>query len=436
MLRTANDFNQSPHQRVEYDLDLLPFQASLRQVVCDWYGESVKYLPPGLRSHHPYFIDQLQLQQIQELSKLCYLALQPLRAEDHSFGLFTCYDLHFAPDGPKIIEINTNAGGAWLNLAWAGQQHLHLTDADVDAEVVSPIELAVNPSDLELSFKTMILKEWELFQRNHHKAAAPLTQAAIVDQAPWEQFLAGEFVLAQKIMQAWGINCAVLGPSEIQEDGEHWYFKSAPENSPVPVQWIYNRLTDFDFSLPEHAVLHRAQNSGGVMISPHPDHYRQFAHKQRLIELLTSCPDSMIPTDWEQLCRAIPEAKWITAEQQEYWWTQRKQYFFKPMSSYGSKGVYRGDKMTRGVWNQIITDLSQTPYMAQEVVPAMTKMVFDEHQQLVAMKADLRVYVYRDQVILLAARLYRGQTTNFRTSGGGFAPVYLVKDSLTSLTRG
>jgi hypothetical protein len=27
---------------------------------------------------------------------------------------------------------------------------------------------------------------------------------------------------------------------------------------------------------------------------------------------------------------------------------------------------------------------------------------------------------------LIAARLYQGQTTNFRTIGGGFAPVYLV----------
>jgi hypothetical protein len=26
----------------------------------------------------------------------------------------------------------------------------------------------------------------------------------------------------------------------------------------------------------------------------------------------------------------------------------------------------------------------------------------------------------------MAARLYQGQTTNFRTHGGGFAPVYVV----------
>jgi len=40
------------------------------------------------------------------------------------------------------------------------------------------------------------------------------------------------------------------------------------------------------------------------------------------------------------------------------------------------------------------------------------------------LKFDLRDYVYDGRVQWLAARLYQGQTTNFRTPGGGFAPVY------------
>jgi hypothetical protein len=41
------------------------------------------------------------------------------------------------------------------------------------------------------------------------------------------------------------------------------------------------------------------------------------------------------------------------------------------------------------------------------------------------MKADFRCYVYAGRIQLLAARLYQGQTTNFRTPGGGFAPVFV-----------
>jgi hypothetical protein len=33
------------------------------------------------------------------------------------------YDFHLAPDGPRLIEINTNAGGAFLNAALARAHH-------------------------------------------------------------------------------------------------------------------------------------------------------------------------------------------------------------------------------------------------------------------------------------------------------------------------
>ena len=43
------------------------------------------------------------------------------------------------------------------------------------------------------------------------------------------------------------------------------------------------------------------------------------------------------------------------------------------------------------------------------------------------MKVDVRNYVYDGNVQLLAARLYQGQTTNMRTAGGGFAPVFMPR---------
>jgi hypothetical protein len=41
------------------------------------------------------------------------------------------------------------------------------------------------------------------------------------------------------------------------------------------------------------------------------------------------------------------------------------------------------------------------------------------------LKTDVRLYVYDGRVLHSAARLYQGQTTNFRP-GGGFAPVFAV----------
>lgn len=46
-----------------------------------------------------------------------------------------------------------------------------------------------------------------------------------------------------------------------------------------------------------------------------------------------------------------------------------------------------------------------------------------------AMKFDLRAYTYDGAVQWVAARLYQGQTTKFRTPGGGFAPMYSSVDA-------
>jgi hypothetical protein len=47
-------------------------------------------------------------------------------------------------------------------------------------------------------------------------------------------------------------------------------------------------------------------------------------------------------------------------------------------------------------------------------------------QAMADLKIDIRAYVYQGKIQLLAARLYAGQTTNFRTLGGGFAPVFII----------
>ena len=47
----------------------------------------------------------------------------------------------------------------------------------------------------------------------------------------------------------------------------------------------------------------------------------------------------------------------------------------------------------------------------------------DGEERHVELKVDVRCYAYAGRVQLVAARLWQGQTTNFRTPGGGFAKV-------------
>ena len=95
--------------------------------------------------------------------------------------------------------------------------------------------------------------------------------------------------------------------------------------------------------------------------------------------------------------------------------------FFKPLSGHGSKAVYRGDKLTKGVW----ADIVKGAYVAQAFVPPGERIIALDGQR-VPRKVDVRLYTYEAQSLLVAARVYQGQATNLRTPGGGFAPVLIV----------
>ena len=82
--------------------------------------------------------------------------------------------------------------------------------------------------------------------------------------------------------------------------------------------------------------------------------------------------------------------------------------------------AYRGDKITRKVWAEILAGTC----VAQAVVPPSARTI-SINGKIESLKADLRCYTYAGKVQLLAARLNQGQTTNFRPPGGGFAPVFV-----------
>lgn len=93
--------------------------------------------------------------------------------------------------------------------------------------------------------------------------------------------------------------------------------------------------------------------------------------------------------------------------------------FFKPCTGFGSRAAYRGDKLTHRGWKEILAG----DYVAQALILLGQRTLSAETTAQV-LKFDVRIYAYAGEVLSVAARLYQGQTTNFRTLGGGFAPVY------------
>lgn len=120
----------------------------------------------------------------------------------------------------------------------------------------------------------------------------------------------------------------------------------------------------------------------------------------------------------------IPATEIVRPENAERLWRDRNRLFFKPATGYGSRAAYRGDKITRRVWADILAGT----YVAQALVPPTERRVrLDD--ALVPLKCDLRAYAYRGRIQMLVARLYQGQTTNLKTPGGGLAAVFVAEGS-------
>lgn len=322
-------------------------------------------------------------------------------------GAFMSYDFHLGPDGPQLIEINTNAGGALLNAALADAQQA-CCEAMNWAFASQP-----DPRSLEPVFVEMFLQEWRL-----QRGDAALGTLLVVDDRPDTQYLAPEFELFRQLFERHGLQSRVADPGQLQWREDTLWFDERP------VDMIYNRLTDFYLSAPEHAPVCAAYEAGAIVLTPHPRTHALYADKRNLVTLSDDALLShwgVSPSDLEVLKRTVPRSWPVTADNADELWARRRELFFKPAGGYGAKAAYRGDKLTRRVWGGILAGT----YIAQALVPA-TERLTEVNGVPTRLKVDVRAYAYDGQILLLAARMYAGQTTNFRTPGGGFAAVIVV----------
>ena len=333
----------------------------------------------------------------------------------HAFGpcgVFMGYDFHLDAQGPHLIEINTNAGGALLHAAAARAHRSCCSPVDRMFGALSGLE------KLDQAFIDMFRTEW----RAQRGDSAPLRSVAIVDDEPAGQYLAPEFELARELFLSHGIQAVVADPRELEWRGGALWHPALPEGTPIDL--VYNRLTDFDLSEMRHAALRAAYVGGAAVITPHPRAHALHADKRNLVVL----SDDALLAAWgashedRALLRAVvPRTQPVTADNADALWAQRRRLFFKPAGGYGSKAAYRGDKLTRRVWNEILAG----NFVAQALVLPSERLV-DVDSRPTRLKLDLRAYAYDGAIQLLAARTYCGQTTNFRTSGGGFSPVVVL----------
>ena len=426
----ANELNRRCHC-VSVDMESLRSAVS-RDCAVGAPGVDLLHDRPHLFAAPPVFLARSQVSKMQALIaaietvitlpdyRKTVLSWAPETAtfDPQTRGVFLGYDFHLTPDWPQLIEINTNAGGTMLNTMLLRAARA----CCVEVEALTPAAISVDSIGAE--FIRMFQAEWKL----HNGGEKPLRTIAIVDESPETQYLYPEFLLFQRLFEQAGIRAVIIGPDSLS------YVDGRLHADDLVVDLVYNRLTDFDLVTSASAVLRAAYLDNRVVVTPHPRAHALYADKRNLA--LLSDGDALRALGVDEntvatLAAGIPRTEIVKPENADRLWTERRKLFFKPMRGFGSRGAYRGDKITRRVWEEILAG----DYIAQAFMPPSERITGDPDAPI-ALKADFRCYVYDGRMQLVAARLYQGQTTNFRTPGGGFAPVFTVSETGSNVRGG
>ncbi len=315
------------------------------------------------------------------------------QVESGYYSVLMGYDFHIDESQQvKLIEVNTNAGGLWFatQCYHPGTRHY--------------------PKKLADKLLNTFLQEYRLFCQD--KNAQPQL-IAIIDHIPEQQFLYPEMQVFARLFEQADIKTVIIDPSQIEAKDTGLFYQDQA------IDLIYNRHCDFYLNTPEMQPIAQAWRQQSVCITPNPRVYGLLADKQRMIDW--SMPDllSHLLTQKKatRLQQAIPDTQLLESLSKDTVWSVRKQKVFKPTTNYASRGVYIGDKLTKNKFNSL--DPKET-VVQQRIKPTITITADGEK-----FKTDFRLFVYRNTILNVCARLYQGQVTNLRTPNGGFSKIKL-----------
>ncbi len=307
----------------------------------------------------------------------------------HSGGhdsVLMAYDFHTTEDGRcYLVEINTNGAGYLLSSV------MQIVKSGTRAEDFGPLR------ELRSSF------EHEL-KASGIKVSGPSPRVAICDEGVMEQKMYPEFLMYKDFFKSFGWDAEIVEARD---------FAGAADV-------VYNRSTDFYLQSEHSEGTRNAHLKNLSCVTPNPHEYWLLADKERLVQFgLDSFWNAIGGTVEDRA--AIQEVLIPTFEKSQFAsldeiWEQRKSLFFKPKRSHGGKSVYRGESVSRKVFERLVLE----DILIQKFSPAQKVPTDDERSVLNNWKFDLRFFVYQDRIQQIVARVYQGQVTNFASPLGGF----------------
>lgn len=304
-----------------------------------------------------------------------------------NYSILMSYDFHLTPANElKLIEINTNASFLAMGDILYKAQGIPQPQKDFSMnEIIENIQTELNLQNKKISHPRI----------------------AILDENPETQKLYIEFLIYQKLFQKRNLPTSIEDTLKVSEEILNYDF-------------IYNRYTDFTFSNPSSVLLKKPFNEKSLCFSPHPYEYVALADK----DLMKYWSDENFLNQFDisaenknLILNSCLKTFDLTSSNKDEIWASRKKLFFKAKNSYGSKQTYRGDGISRSLFDRIVDQ----NIIAQEFI-APPLVQFGEEE----FKYDLRFYAYQGRVQSCIGRLYKGQVTNSQTKNGGFASIRFV----------
>lgn len=360
-----------------------PFIISINQKTVDKIKNIVKIL-----------YKMAHLKKYADLIKTDYKMYLDTKVADSS--VLMSYDFHLdSQDNLKLIEVNTQSSGYLLS------------DLVDQVHKINSYNNFTSTQILKQSFEN----EWNCFSGS----STPPKNTLIIDNQIKSQKMYMEFLMYKELFKKWGWACELHEAEELNINNKGFLV----DRDKNEVQMVYNRCTDFYFqNLPYLKKVFLNQKS---CISAHPREYILLSDKMRLCEWSSSdFLDSLdlSKEDKQQIKDIVPFSSLVSCFSAEELWRIRKQFFFKPLNKYGGKSVYRGKNISHNIFNRVIKEAG----MVQQLIPP--KVFIDSDN--IKWKYDIRVYVYKNRVQKLSARVYQGQITQFKTPLSGIASINIL----------
>ncbi len=324
---------------------------------------------------------------------------------------FSAWDFHLPPGGPwQVIEFNDNGSG----LLYAGfiNECFH---ALLEPARRAGLEAPPSAAELGRNITRMVRREAEGFFGN-----MPEELFLIVDEpeALERGKFGGEMEMLRELFQEQGWPADVGSTASLRWDGERLWHGDAR------VAFIVNRSTDFFLEKEATRPLRDAFLHGGVYVAPNPFTYATRSDK-RLLEFL-SLPSwdrdlGIGAREREVLSRHIPETRLLRADNIDAVVENRHQFVFKPIRSHASRGFLPSARVGRSRLRRLLR--KGEGYVAQRKVGRARIQLGED----VSVWADLRVWAYRGQRVLLSGRTSIDADSLDLTAPAGWLPTFAAR---------